>query len=171
MGQWGTWYFHKDTHRRAPGALRGPLMGLALVHHDKACFKRCISSDKRNNHDLSWGLKPSKHWWDRQKRKNNKRKRQKEMTATLVPNTAREIVFFPPLLCFWFTSSPQFNCWWLKHNRKIFDNRNLLMWDKPELAGSWQEPWVHIWNSTWTRTHIQTHKYLPKAFCTKEYLI
>lgn len=78
------------------------------------------------------------------------------MTATLVPNTAREIVFFSPLLCFWFTSSPQFNCWWLKHNRKIFDNRNVLIWDKPELAGSWQKPWVHVWNRTWTRTHINT---------------
>lgn len=45
--------------------------------------------DKRNNQVLSWGLKPSEHWWERQKRRPIRGEGQKEMTAILVSNAAR----------------------------------------------------------------------------------
>lgn len=97
--------------------------------------------DKRNNQVLSWGLKPSEHWWERQKRRPIRGEGQKEMTAILVPNAAgAKLDLFSLLLCFRFTFSPQFNCWCLEHNRKIFDNKKPLIWDEPVLAGSWQKP-------------------------------
>lgn len=52
-----------------------------------------------------------------------KRPRQKEVTATLVPNAAREryIFFFPPRSSFKFTFPLNLTGWWLKHKQETFD--------------------------------------------------
>lgn len=97
--------------------------------------------DKRNNQVLSWGLKPSEHWWERQKRRHIRGEGQKEMTAILVPNAARAKLDL--FLCFCvsgllFPLNLTVGVWSI--TEKYLTTKKPLIWDEPVLAGSWQKP-------------------------------